>query len=180
MLFLFQCHALISDGSLALCTALEQFNLVYLKNKLYEGKLPYWLLSNGQLTGCCCGGMITWSQLCSCNCLLRVRIFLPLWPLPSPHPDQGRLVKVRHDPAELQHCFFWGGRGAVFVVASALRSFILKLVMVTSIFLKTFLFLIVGRADSTCKGLRDYSDHPYLLVKTRTLYTFFNAREVDY
>ena len=40
---LFQCHALISDGSLALCTALEQFNLVYLKNKLYEGKLPYWL-----------------------------------------------------------------------------------------------------------------------------------------
>ncbi|XP_073230481.1 serine/threonine-protein kinase MRCK beta-like isoform X9 [Porites lutea] len=31
-----KCHALISDGSLALCTALEQFNLVYLKNKLYE------------------------------------------------------------------------------------------------------------------------------------------------
>ena len=33
-----QCHALISDGSLALCTASEQFNLIYLKNKLYEGE----------------------------------------------------------------------------------------------------------------------------------------------
>ncbi|XP_068751786.1 serine/threonine-protein kinase MRCK alpha-like isoform X3 [Montipora capricornis] len=31
-----KCHALISDGSLALCTASEQFNLLYLKNKLYE------------------------------------------------------------------------------------------------------------------------------------------------
>ena len=64
MFFLFQCHALISDGSLALCTALEQFNLVYLKNKLYEGKLPYWLPLKwtaekfGLLfPGCCCGGL---------------------------------------------------------------------------------------------------------------------------
>ena len=47
-------------------------------------------------------------------------------------------------------------------------------------FFLTFLFMIVGRADSTCKGLRNYCDHPYLLVKSRTLYTFFNAREVDY
>ncbi|KAK2561476.1 Serine/threonine-protein kinase MRCK alpha [Acropora cervicornis] len=31
-----KCHALISDGSLALCTALEQCNLLYLRNKLYE------------------------------------------------------------------------------------------------------------------------------------------------
>lgn len=31
-----KCHALINDGSLALCTASEQFNLIYLKNKLYE------------------------------------------------------------------------------------------------------------------------------------------------
>ncbi|XP_048579226.1 serine/threonine-protein kinase MRCK alpha isoform X3 [Nematostella vectensis] len=30
-----RCHSLISDGSLSLCTASEQFNLVYLKNKLY-------------------------------------------------------------------------------------------------------------------------------------------------
>ena len=29
----FQCHALVNDGSLALCTASEQFNLVYLKNQ---------------------------------------------------------------------------------------------------------------------------------------------------
>ena len=35
-----QCHALIYDGSLALCTASEQFNLVYLKNRLYEGEFP--------------------------------------------------------------------------------------------------------------------------------------------
>ena len=34
---LFQCHALINDGSLALCTASEQCNLVYLKNTLFEG-----------------------------------------------------------------------------------------------------------------------------------------------
>ena len=35
--FRLQCHALISDGSLALCTALEQCNLLYLKNRLQEG-----------------------------------------------------------------------------------------------------------------------------------------------
>ena len=34
---LLQCHALINDGSLALCTASEQCNLVYLKNTLFEG-----------------------------------------------------------------------------------------------------------------------------------------------
>ena len=34
--------------------------------------------------------------------------------------------------------FFGGGEGAVFVVASALRSFILKLDMVTSSFLNIF------------------------------------------
>lgn len=39
-----QCHALISDGSLALCTASEQFNLIYLKNKLYEGEYSRLLL----------------------------------------------------------------------------------------------------------------------------------------
>nr|XP_058949041.1 serine/threonine-protein kinase MRCK alpha-like isoform X2 [Pocillopora verrucosa] len=31
-----KCHALINDGSLALCTASEQCNLVYLKNTLFE------------------------------------------------------------------------------------------------------------------------------------------------
>ncbi|XP_078344292.1 serine/threonine-protein kinase MRCK alpha-like isoform X3 [Oculina patagonica] len=31
-----RCQALINDGSLALCTASEQFNLIYLKNKLFE------------------------------------------------------------------------------------------------------------------------------------------------
>ena len=36
--FSLQCHALVNDGSLALCTASEQFNLVYLKNRLYEGE----------------------------------------------------------------------------------------------------------------------------------------------
>ena len=62
---------------------------------------------------------------------------VPLWPLLSPHPGQSCLVGIRNDPAGLQHCFL-GKEEGVFVVASAFKSFILKVDMVTSIFLNIF------------------------------------------
>ena len=58
---------------------------------------------------------------------------------PSPHPT---LVKIVWSESEMmqpdfQHCFFFRLEGGVFVVASSFKSLILKLDMVTSIFLKT-------------------------------------------
>ena len=70
--------------------------------------------------------------------LIPVRLLLP-----SPHPGQCCSVLVRIDPTELQHCFFikgggGGGGGEALVVASAFKSFILKLNMAASIFLNIF------------------------------------------
>ena len=62
---------------------------------------------------------------------------VPLWPLLSPHPGQSCLVGIRNDPAGPNHCFL-GAEGGVFVVASAYKSFILKVDIVTSIFLNIF------------------------------------------
>ena len=62
---------------------------------------------------------------------------VPLWPLLTPHPGQSCLVGTRNDPAGLQHCFL-GEEGEVFVVASAFKSFILNVDIVTSIFLNIF------------------------------------------
>ena len=62
---------------------------------------------------------------------------VPLWPLLSPHPGQSCLVGIRNDPAGLQHCVL-GEEGGVFVVDSAFKSFILKVDIVTSIFLNIF------------------------------------------
>ena len=68
---------------------------------------------------------------------------IPVRLLPSPHPGQCCSVLVSNDPTELQHCFFitgrgggggGGGGGEALVVASAFKSFILKLNMATSIF----------------------------------------------
>ena len=71
---------------------------------------------------------------------------VPLWPIPSPHPDHNCLDGVRNDQAGLQYCFFLGGGGGggvrrgeerrgVIVVASAFKNFILKLDEVIPIFL---------------------------------------------
>ena len=62
---------------------------------------------------------------------------------PSPHPT---LVKIVWSESEMmqpdfQHCFFFRLEGGVFVVASSFKSLILKLDMVTSIFLKTYVLL---------------------------------------
>ena len=62
---------------------------------------------------------------------------VPLWPLLSPHPGQSCLVGIRNDPAGLQHCFL-GEEEGVFVVDSDFKSFILKVDIVTSIFLNIF------------------------------------------
>ena len=142
MLFLFQCHALISDGSLALCTALEQFNLVYLKNKLYEGKLPYWLPLKWTADWLLLWWVrMGWLHEVSCAVVtasLRVRIFYRYGPFPRP-----TLIKDVWSRSDMIHpdfniVFFWGGVGGVFVVASAFKSFILKLDVVTSSFLNIF------------------------------------------
>ena len=62
-----------------------------------------------------------------------------LCPLPLPHPGQCCSVRGRNDPAGLQRCFL-GGRGKkeVFVMSSSLKSFMLKLDILTSIFRNIF------------------------------------------
>ena len=171
MFFLFQCHALISDGSLALCTALEQFNLVYLKNKLYEGKLPYWLPLKWTADWLLLWWVERWLREVSCavvtaseGCGFVTALAPPLAPPWSRTFVRGQTWWSTRTSTLSFFLFFRGGGGGQGV---------------TSIFL-TFLFMIVRRTYSTCKGLRNYCDHPYLLVKTGTLYRFFNARKVDY
>ena len=57
------------------------------------------------------------------------RLLVPQWP--STHPDQSG---EKNDPVRLQSLFFWGGGVFVIIIASALKGFILKLDMATSIF----------------------------------------------
>ena len=69
---------------------------------------------------------------------------VPLWPLPSSHPGQSCLVGIRNWTS-----FFWVEEG-VFVVASAFKGFILKLDMVTSIFLNIFSKIVACVAGAEC------------------------------
>ena len=52
--------------------------------------------------------------------------------------------------------FFGGGEGSVFVVVSAFKSFILKLDMITSIFLRLLVYSVVSYSALAHRGLGPY------------------------
>ena len=68
---------------------------------------------------------------------------VPLWPLPSPHPSQYCLVKVRNEPAKLQHCLFGGTRG-VFCRSHCFQGLYFETRRGNVYFFLTFLSKIVG------------------------------------
>ena len=122
-------------------------------------------------------GRLSVKPWCYCNLgqkVLRILHFLThRTPIPriwyrygpsSPHPGQNCLVGIRNDPAWLQHCFL-GETGEYFCSCHAFKSFILKLDMVTSIFVNIFV-QDCGYEDSKSPMIQDRQK---VLHKTRPL-----------